>query len=112
MIGQDDHRSKLRVSGERISPEELARIYNFEPRSVQEQRERELIEDLDMALPSRSSSGGEFDSNLSLINVDGAVLINSDFTTGIIQLNRTIFNKEMNMEDRRKVLLGSDQIIP
>ena len=105
-----DDKDKLRGSGERFSKEELARLYNFEPANIQRQRELELLEDFKVALPGNASSISSY--NPSLIDIDGTVFINSDFTTGIIQLNRTIFNKNMSMEDRRKVLFGSDQIIP
>ena len=43
---------------------------------------------------------------------DGIVFAAPDFVTASIDMNRLVFNRHLSNEDRRKVLLSSDQIIP
>lgn len=87
--------------------------YHYETEDSQKMREAEFLEDCHRTLfPTTSVRERMVLPSLSIVNVDGLVYVNSDFTTGIIHLNRTIFNKSMSMEDRRRVLFGSDQIIP
>jgi hypothetical protein len=42
---------------------------------------------------------------------DGAFYSAADFVTGIISLNRLMFNRYLTAEERRQVLFGSDQIV-
>jgi hypothetical protein len=50
--------------------------------------------------------------SLSLLEVDGKLFASTDFVSSLVQLNRIVFNRNISEEDRRKVLFGSDQIIP
>ena len=42
----------------------------------------------------------------------GSVYCSPDFVTASIEMNRAMFNRHLNQEEKRKVLFGSDQIIP
>ena len=42
----------------------------------------------------------------------GSLYVLSDFVTALVTLNRIIFNRSLTDEERRKVLFGSDQILP
>lgn len=50
--------------------------------------------------------------SLSLLNIDGKIYASTDFVSSLVQLNRIVFNRNLSEEDRRRVLFGSDQIIP
>jgi hypothetical protein len=69
--------------------------------------------------PSKANGGGDapswFDTVCLLPFVElkgGEVYSNTDFITGLVQMNRTMFNCSMlSDEAKRKSLFGSDQII-
>ena len=42
----------------------------------------------------------------------GSVYCSPDFVTASIEMNRAMFSRHLNQEEKRKVLFGSDQIIP
>ena len=42
----------------------------------------------------------------------GSVYCSPDFVTASIEMNRALFNRHLAQEEKRKVLFGSDQIIP
>jgi hypothetical protein len=72
------------------------------------QRVEELLEDFGIVQKGRASPfrplivGGE----------GGPVYCAPDFVTASIEMNRALFNRQSTAEERRKVLFGSDQIVP
>jgi hypothetical protein len=73
-------------------------------------RETEFLQDFFKSRASRSRK--EIMKSLSVVDLDGNIVISTDFVTAVIELNRIMFNKHISAEDRRKVLFVSDQIIP
>ena len=71
-------------------------------------RVKELLEDFDLAQKGQKTLfrplivGGE----------GGPVYCAPDFVTASIEMNRALFNRLSTAEERRKVLFGSDQIVP
>lgn len=49
---------------------------------------------------------------IALVDVRGTIFAVTDFVTALIGLNRLVFNRKLGAEDRRRVLFGSDQILP
>lgn len=45
-------------------------------------------------------------------SLGGSLYASPDFVTASIEMNRAIFNRHLTGEEKRKVLFGSDQIIP
>ena len=85
---------------------------------IQKARERELLEDFEIVESSFLGIWpvGQARNAISLGLVDGAgggpLYTASDFVTASIEMNRAIFNRHLEGEEKRKVLFGSDQIIP
>merc|ERR1711871_1916954 len=50
--------------------------------------------------------------SLPLATCRGKVFTSADFSTALVELNRRVFNRNLDEEERRKVLFQSDQIIP
>ena len=71
---------------------------------------REILEDFETA--EKESKQFHASSCISIIMCSETIYTSTDFVSGIIELNRRIFNKSLNEEDRRKVLFGADQITP
>jgi hypothetical protein len=72
-------------------------------------RERELLQDFELALKNRKSTVG---APLAAGGVGGPVYCSPDFVTASIEMNRALFNRHLTGEEKRKVLFGSDQIVP
>ena len=49
---------------------------------------------------------------LPLVAVNDVMFSAQDFVTSLIELNRMSYTKHLSAEDRRRVLFGSDQILP
>jgi hypothetical protein len=81
-------------------------------------REAELLKDAEIVaadLRNRGWPAGISPSkcvDLLCVSVRFDVFSSTDFVAGLIGLNRLIFNKSLQPEGRRKVLFGSDQILP
>ncbi len=79
----------------------------------QSSREDELINDFELSKSMLGNWPCILDvQSVALANVDGTLFASTDFVSSLIQLNRLIDNRNLNEEDRRKVLFGSDMIIP
>lgn len=81
----------------------------------QSARETELADDFSKALAQVEASHGlsaEETGALPIVDVQGSIFASTDFVTALIGLNRLVFNRKLSAEDRRRVLFGSDQILP
>lgn len=81
----------------------------------QSSREQELWEDLRIVRKELQDSrwpSEEAMKSISIADIRGTVYVSSDFVTALIGLNRLVFNRKLSAEDRRRVLFGSDQILP
>jgi hypothetical protein len=47
-----------------------------------------------------------------VVNIVSGTYTSRDFVTASINLNRTVFQKDLPSDDKRKNLFGADQIIP
>ena len=72
-------------------------------------REKELLQDFELALKNRKSTVG---APLAAGGVGGPIYCSPDFVTASIEMNRALFNRHLTGEEKRKVLFGSDQIVP
>lgn len=72
-------------------------------------REKELLQDFELALKNRKTTVG---APLAAGGVGGPVYCSPDFVTASIEMNRALFNRHLTGEEKRKVLFGSDQIVP
>ena len=79
--------------------------------SAQDQplRERELLEDFDVAYREHRDISGV---PLMCAGRAGPVYCSSDFVTASVEMNRSLFNGQLAGEEKRRVLFGSDQIVP
>jgi hypothetical protein len=48
----------------------------------------------------------------SIVEIEGRLNIATDFVTAVIGLNRSVFNRKISCEEKRKLLFVSDQIMP
>ena len=71
-------------------------------------RVKELLEDFELVQKGRV---GQF-RPLVVGGEGGPVYCAPDFVTASIEMNRALFNRLSTAEERRKVLFGSDQIVP
>jgi len=79
----------------------------------QSQRDEEFLSDFALSHSMIENWPSPVDAqSLSLLEVDGKLFASTDFVSSLVQLNRIIFNRNLSEEDRRRVLFGSDQIIP
>jgi hypothetical protein len=79
----------------------------------QSQRDDEFLSDFTLSHSMIENWPSPVDvQSISLLEVDGKLFASTDFVSSLVQLNRIIFNRSISEEDRRKVLFGSDQIIP
>lgn len=68
--------------------------------------------DLLLTVPGEvSDEGGEHIKGPLFLEVEDSLFSSSDFVTGIIDLNRTVFNPQNPDELRRRYLFGIDQIV-
>lgn len=78
------------------------------------QRDSELLSDFQKAGERLGASWPSFDEVELLPFVDtgkGALYCCTDFITGLVEMNRMMFNPNLSEETRRKNLFGSDQIV-
>ncbi len=61
--------------------------------------------------PTTTHQISRFISSIPMVEVGGNVFTSTDFVTAIIVLNRLTFNRNLNTDERRKVLYGSDVIL-
>ena len=79
----------------------------------QNKRDEEFLSDFTLSHSIIENWPSPVDAqSLSLLEVDGKLFASTDFVSSLVQLNRIIFNRNLSEEDRRRVLFGSDQIIP
>ena len=82
----------------------------------QQSRLQELLQDFawtDERLGEDWPSVGSLDSrSIPLLQVGGILFLPTDFVSSIIRLNRLSFSRNLNPEEKRIVLFGSDQITP
>lgn len=62
--------------------------------------------------PPPASKQTVFQSFSVVCSDEGDCFVATDFVSALIGFNRFIFNKSLSPDDRRKVLFGSDQILP
>ena len=87
-------------------------------------REWELLSDMNQlntcmlskAVSSRESASSSWTSLdtvhiVPFVSLQGSLFCSTDFITGIIEMNRSMYNNNLPDEVRRKNLFGSDQII-
>ena len=53
----------------------------------------------------------KFIESIPMVDICGNVFTSTDFVTSIIVLNRVTFNRNLNADERRKVLYGSDAVL-
>ena len=76
-------------------------------------REKELLQDLELS-DSQLGPWPRFEAVrlVPFVSIEhGSVYSCTDFVTGIVEMNRTIFKRDLPTEVRRKNLFGSDQIV-
>jgi hypothetical protein len=81
--------------------------------SAQLTRETELLEDI-AAVDKNLHDWPRLHQVHLLRFVDignGAIYCCTDFTTGMIEMNRDMYNPNLSAEGKRKILFGSDQIV-
>ena len=72
-------------------------------------REKELLEDFDVAYKEYRDNSGV---PLMCAGRGGPVYCSSDFVTASVEMNRSLFNGQLAGEEKRRILFGSDQIVP
>lgn len=80
----------------------------------QAEKERLLLEDYNQVDAILSATHWPLHASkcLPLVEVNGLVYSAQDFVTSIIELNRAGYTTHLSGEERRRVLFGSDQILP
>ena len=106
-LSDNDHDND---SGQAVGDRDLL-ILQSSQGSAQDQplRERELLEDFDVACRDYRDLSGV---PLMCAGRGGPVYCSSDFVTASVEMNRSLFNGQLAGEEKRRVLFGSDQIVP
>jgi hypothetical protein len=85
----------------------------FESLCIDLKEAKEIEEDFIIAENILKKENNNYDSpKLPFISVSGRTYASEDFVSGLVSINRSFFVKYLGDEDRRKILFGSDQIIP